>query len=132
MHGSMKVFLLDDAPICVKVNYDPDKTHGQTDYHFKTWEKDIKVDDFVVIPTNTRHGYTVGKVTEVDVEPDLEANYEMKWVVSIINVPAYIAMAEKEKEFISIANRAEREAKKKQLREQMSDTFDPSVKLIEG
>lgn len=82
MNYTTAIFLISDQARAVNVTYESDDDAPRT--MFKTLDPNIKVDDFVTVPTDTRHHMTVCKVVEVDVEPDLETSKEMKWIVGVV------------------------------------------------
>jgi len=91
MNYSTAVMLFNSDIRAVRVSYDPnDKAGGVVkSYLFKTLDPDLKVGDFVSIPTDTRHLLTVAKVEEVDSEIDFESNLEIKWIVSRVPTKEY-------------------------------------------
>lgn len=56
---------------------------------FKTMNKDIKVGDFVTVPTETRVGMTVCKVIAIDVEIDFESDKECHWIVGTVDTTGF-------------------------------------------
>ncbi len=115
------VFLINDQVRAIKCTYEPGER--QPDYIFKTLDKTIRVDDYVVIPTDTRHGMTVAKVSAVDVEVDMESNVQLKWIVSGVDKPTYDEILAMEKDAIDKI----REARALQKREELK----ASLKFLE-
>lgn len=115
MHDSRKVFLLDTEPRCVLCSYESHEGAPRTE--FKTWDTDIKVGDYVVVPTDTRHHMTVVRVEEIDVEPNLESNERMHWIVDVVDKSAFDRTANQEREFLNAARAAEKQKKKEALKE---------------
>lgn len=66
MNYTTAVFLINKNVRAVMCNYEPDAEHKTT--MFKTLDTAIRVGDFVIVPTKTRHGMTVSKIVEVDVD----------------------------------------------------------------
>ena len=60
MNYSTAIFLISDEVRAINVTYERDGDAKRT--LFKTFSKTIKIDDYVVVETNTRHHMTVCKV----------------------------------------------------------------------
>lgn len=88
MNYTLASFLLDDNVRAVLVNYDPADV-GKKHRYCKTTDRSIKPDDLVIVPTTTRHGFTVCKVMEVDVEPPLDSDDPISWIVGTVDLDAY-------------------------------------------
>ena len=127
MHNSKIVFLINDAVRAIRVSYEKD---GPT-YIFKTLDPAIAVDDLVVIPTNTRHGFTVCKVTEVDIELDLEDSMEVNWIAGTFDLASYKDILEKEAEAVTAVQAAERRRKKAALRETMFKDSEDQIEALQ-
>lgn len=143
MNYTTAVFLINPALRAVKVSYlpKPDRNDEFADFTesafdkkhvkvFKTLDPNIKVDDFVVVPTETRHGMTVGKVTEVDLPVDYDSPVEMKWVVDRVNRKKYEQIVIDESQYIKEMRSAEEEAKKKELRDKMLAFNGDKIKAL--
>lgn len=89
-----------------------------SDYFFKTTYSH-KVGDLIVVPTDTRHGFTVCKVTEVDAEPDLTQNSEVKWVAGQIDVTDYHETCARENAIREKVRKAELRAQRERLAAKM-------------
>jgi len=71
MNLSAAVMLVNKAVRPLKVEYDPDTYKNNTfNKNFKTIDATLKKGDLVVVETHTRHGFTIGKVTEIDFAVD--------------------------------------------------------------
>lgn len=114
MNQSTIVFLINDEVRAVRASYEDGV--GANDYTFKTFDPLIAVDDLVVVPTDTRHKMTVVKITEVDIEMDLDTDIEIKWIVSRIDQTAHDETLAMEKDAITAVRSAERARKKDELR----------------
>ncbi|UYO50301.1 hypothetical protein KQX64_06925 [Rhodopseudomonas palustris] len=86
---------------------------------FKTLDQDIKVGDFVLVPSNTRHKMTVNKIVEVDIDPDLESTIPMQWVIGRIDRSAFEAIAAEEQRAIDAIKAAEKTHAREELRKKM-------------
>jgi len=115
MQSSKIVFIINDSVLAVKARYED----GATADTFKTFDQNLRIGDLVVVQSGTRHGMTVAKISEIDVEPDLESPVEIKWIVSKIDAAAFDRRIEDENEAIATVQAAERARKKAELRKTM-------------
>jgi hypothetical protein len=120
MNYSAAVFLINDNARAIACTYQPEDQpkdgHPGRAYVFKTLDATIKVDDFVVVPTNTRHGMTVNKVVAVDVDIDYDSDIKFAWIIGKVDKAAYDALLAKEAEAVTAINLAERTRKRHELR----------------
>ena len=73
MNDSMTLFLVNRDCRGILVSYEPVERGVKPNTNLcKTLDQSIKCDDMVVVETDTRHGMTVGKVEDVDIEPDFK------------------------------------------------------------
>jgi hypothetical protein len=114
MNYSTAVFLINDAVRAITCKYEPDDR--AKDSTFKTMDASIKVDDLVIVPTSTRHGFTVVKVTAVDLDVDFDCPTQMAWVVGKVDVSGYEVTLAQEQEAISAIHSAERNRKRAELK----------------
>jgi|TARA_R110000851_G_scaffold17651_1_gene55800 hypothetical protein len=135
VHKSLLVFLIDDSVKAIRAVYEKvneptaiapmPMAYGQDDPHsspklrgylFKTHSADHKVGDLLVVPTDTRHGFTVVKVVEIDAEPDMDAQHAIKWVVGKVDTATYFDIVEQELSIIDTVAKAELKTKRDNLR----------------
>lgn len=128
MRHSNMILVLNDDVRCVSVSYQP----GEKGYTYKTFDHSLKVDDYVAIPTDTRHGFTIGRVTEVDIDFDIESNLELKWIAGKIDKEAYDTILEKEQEMIRAVGAAERRAKRESMRKNLFEAKEEEMQRIAG
>lgn len=128
MNYTRAIFLISDDVRAVNVTYEPHE--GATKTMYKTFDPNIKVDDFVVTPTDTRHEMTVCKVVEVDVEPDLESSADMKWIIGVVDRVNFESISKQESEAVDKIKVAERKRKRKELRDTMMADFDDEIKKL--
>lgn len=133
MHDSRKVFLIEESVRCVAATYERPEFKPSS-YHFKTFDSSLDIGDYVVVPTDgdtKRHQLTVVRITEVDLEPDLESNIELKWIIGKVDSSAHEQTVEQEKAFIEKSRAAVRRRKRKQLKEDLFEDMEESdLKLI--
>lgn len=133
MNYSTAVFLINDDCRMVKCTYEPESKSAPkpSTYMFKTFDKSIQVGDFVVIPTDTRHGMTVVKVAEVDVEFDPETPLDIKWVIGKVDNNAYTKLLDQEKEMIVTIQSAEKRRKKDELKAALFKDNEEKMKALQ-
>lgn len=79
MNYSTAIFLINPKVRAIAAIYEPDTDSRKAPRTvFKTFDQSIGVNDYILVPTETRHKMTVNKVVEVDVEPDLETGAGMQ------------------------------------------------------
>ena len=117
MNESTAVFLIRDDVRAIEATYEPDESPKL----FKTFDPSIKVDDFVVVPTDTRHKMTVCKVTDVDLDIDVETTQTVKWVIGTISPEDFEKLKEAEAEAISLIKHAQKRKRRAELRDALLD-----------
>jgi hypothetical protein len=115
MNYSTAVFLINDKVRAVQGTYEAGETASKT--MFKTFNPNLKVGDFAIVPTNTRHNMTVVKITDVDVEFDIETGLKFEWVIGAIDLSAYEQVLAQEQEAVKTIQSAEKTRKRAALRE---------------
>lgn len=81
MNLTAAIMLVNEGIRPVRVEYDPDnfKNNNPTKL-FKTLDLTIKKDDLVIVPTHTRHGFTIAKVVEIDFAVDFSDPSPWGWI----------------------------------------------------
>lgn len=97
---------------------------------FKTMDPDIKVDDFVVVPTDTRHGLTVCKVVAVDIEIDFSSDKECHWVIETVDTTEFERLRQEEEKMILAIKSAETNQEREKLSEALIANLGNGVKQI--
>lgn len=121
MNHTLDIFLVNDTVRAVRGIYDPsDHEKSSRTYLFKTFDQTLKVDDLVVVPTDTRHGMTVFKIKEVDVDVDFDSDIEYKWVVGKVDKGAYEAVLAQETKIVAVIRSAEKTKKRDELRKALA------------
>lgn len=130
MNYTTAVMLINPNIRAIKAIYEPDVTDqygkviktGQR-YIFKTLDTNIQKGDLIVVPTTTRHGFTVVKVEEVDIEIDFESSIELKWVVDRVCVSGYSNVQVEESKWIDALKASEKRAKREEIKKKMLDMY---------
>jgi len=115
---STAVMLFNEDIKAISIVYEPDVDGKpkQQRYTFKTLNKDLKKGDLVVIPTDTRHGYTVVLVDAVDVEVDFESSVQLKWIVDKVHVEGYQEILANEAKLVDVMKKSEVRHKKEEIK----------------
>jgi hypothetical protein len=116
MNLTAAIMLVNKEVRAVRVSYDPDvPKHNDPNKLFKTLDPDLKKDDFVVVKTNTRHGYTVCKVVEVGFRVNFDSPQDYDWIVAKVDTGAFDAMVQQEQIVIERIGDAEENRKRAEL-----------------
>lgn len=129
MHDSRAVFLVSDEVRAVLCNYHPEYKHKEpcTCYEdcnckrnvmFKTLDASIQPKDYVVVPSHTRHKMTIVQVVEADVEPDLDSDKPVKWIVGKVSRTEFEQLEEQEKLAVDMIRKAEKRRRRAELQKQ--------------
>ena len=127
MNNSALVFLINDDVRAVSVRYEPEGNCST----MKTLDPDLKVDDMVIVETDTRYGFTVAKIKAVDVDVDPDTTLNIKWVVGKLDLTDHQAVLDKEKQAIDMIQSAEKRKRRREMREALFDDADEGVKALE-
>lgn len=121
MNYTRAIFLMNETARAIRVSYEKDMSTGKPTNitTFKTLDQDIKAGDYVVVPTDTRHGFTVSLVVETDVEPDVKNRTEIDWIVSIVDPTPWELVCQQEQDVISAIKAAEHRKEIAELRDTM-------------
>ena len=131
MNYSTAIFLISDAVRAIHVTYGPDTENTRADRKlFKTFDTEIKKGDFVVVPTDTRHGMTVCQVAEADVDFDIETSAQVKWILGVVNTADADDIKRQEDEAIARIKRAEKRRRTEELREKLLADAEGDLKEL--
>lgn len=114
MNNTTAVFLINDKVRAVYGTYEAGDNAGKT--LFKTFDQDLKVGNFAIVPTNTRHNMTVVKITDTDVEFDIDTQVKMEWVIGRIDLTVYEQTLAQENTAIQMIQSAEKRKKCEELK----------------
>jgi len=114
MNYTTAIFLINKDVRAIMCNYEPNSPDKQV--MFKTLDKTIKKDDFVVVPTQTRHGMTVSKVTEVDVDVNFDdLTTKVDWIVTKVDRSQFEVILSQEGDALKVIKSAEATKKRNEL-----------------
>lgn len=92
---------------------------------FKTFDSDLKVGDYVIVPTATRIKFTAVQIAAVDVEVDYESTKEVGWIVGRFDVSGYADIVARERKIIDALKDADKKARQDEIRKRMLGNIDP-------
>ena len=125
MNRSAMIFVTNDEVRAIKCNYhDAGSDLKDRSRVFKTKDASIEVDDLVVVPTSTRHNYTVVKVEEVDTDIDFDSNTDYNWIVQKVDIKEHEETIAVEKIVINHLRRGEVLRRRAQAGEDMGLSAD--------
>lgn len=127
MNYSTAIFLVNKDVRAVAVSYDRSSDgKGVAPFTtFKTLDRSVAVGDMVVIPTDTRHMMTVGRVEETDVEIDFDSGVQIKWLIDKVDPTVHAGLVAQEGEAIQAIKSAEARSKREELaRKLLADNPD--------
>ena len=130
MDNSKIVFLINDQVRAVRGIYEEASILNQPKHVFKTLDQDLAVGDIAVVETTTRHGFTVVKLIEVDIDLNFDDPAETKWVVAGVNMDAFALVKKQEAAAISAVQQAELRRKKAELRATMFKDHEESIATL--
>lgn len=129
MNYQRAIFLISDEVRHIVATYLPEEGAKRTS--FKTFDRDIGIDDYVVVPSTTRHGMTVVRVVEVDTEPDLDSEEPMEWIVGRIDRTDFEDLERQEAEAVAQIKSAQKRRKREELRQALlDDTAETAIKSL--
>ncbi len=114
MNYSTAIFLISDEARAMMLSYEDHEGAKRT--LFKTLDPKIKVDDYVTVPTDTRHEMTVCKVMEVDVEPDFDTTDKVEWIIGVVDRVNFEQIEAQENAAIATIKKAENKRRRAELR----------------
>ncbi len=132
-NSSLAGFLINDKLRLIRAIYERDEPTRQANReHFKTLDPNIKVGDQVVVPApqNQRHGFTIVKVTDVDVPVDFDLREDVRWIVQRVEFQPYSVVIQQEAEAMAKIREVETEARKAQLRKAMFGSSADDMKAL--
>lgn len=116
MNVTTAVMLINPNVRAIHCSYEASPTEKTL---FKTLNTDIKIGDYVVVPTKTRHNLTVVKVEDVDVDVDFDSPKQVDWIVCKVDKAEYESILEQEGMAIQAIKSAELRRKREQLRDSL-------------
>lgn len=128
MNYSTAVFLINNHVRAIRATYDV--VDGAKETTFKTLDETIAVNDYIIVPTDTRHKMTVCKVTEVDIDLDFDTTEQVDWMIGRVDTQAYDQTLKDEASAITAIKAAERRRKRDDLRANMFADHVETLKAL--
>ncbi len=88
MNFDRAIFVINENVRAIKVEYEPDVVAavGKSNTSlFKTLDHRVQVDDFVIVPTNSRANMTVAQVVDVDVAIEIKTGGPIPWLIGVVD-----------------------------------------------
>lgn len=129
MNYSTAVMLINDNIRAIAVSYEtmggkPDGDGIKPFKIYKTLDQSIKVGDYVVVPTDSRHGMTVVRVEEVDVDIDFDDPKKIEWAIVKVDGSFHDEILKEEEKWIDRLKTVERKKKRKEMREDLLEDYN--------
>lgn len=128
MNYSKAIFLINNNARAVLATYEDDPKADKS--LFKTLDQTIAEDDYVIVETGTRHGMTVVKIVETDIDVDFDSSEQIKWVIGKIDNAAHEQLLQQEKSAIATIKSAELRKKREDLRAAMFADHVETIKAL--
>lgn len=128
MNYTTAVFLINKNVRAVVATYEAEDTAKRT--VFKTLDQTLKVGDFAIVPTDTRHKMTVVKIVETDVDIDFDSTTPVAWIMGKIDRTEYDLTLAQEQEAIQVIKSAELRQKRDNLRKAMFADHVETLKAL--
>ncbi len=123
MNHSKTVFLINKNARAILATYEEQDSAPRT--MFKTLDPTIKKDDFIIVPTSTRHKMTVCKVVDTDVDVDFDGSETLLWVIGKVDRTPYEQTLAQEETALQKIKAAELRKKRNDLRDALlADSMD--------
>lgn len=136
MNYTRAIFLINDNVRCALCTYESeDEVKNPKQEEFKTFDQNLKVDDYVVVPTTTRHKMTVVKVVgfKSNLDVDLKASQNMDWIIGRVDKADFANITTQEEAAIQAIKSAQKKKERDELREAMlADTSALKTLAITG
>lgn len=131
MNYSSAVMIINHEIRAIRTSYEPG-TNGKdpSTYTFKTIDPTIKKGDFVVVPTDTRWGYTVNRVEAVDVDVDFDSDEKLRWMINKVDVDGHKRTTQEEEKWVSALQESEKRKRREELKKQLLETHGDEVKNL--
>lgn len=118
MNLSASPMLIDKRVRPVRVEYDPDNfKNNNFGRLFMTLDNGLMKDDLVIVPTGTRHGFTIGKVVDVGFPVDFTSPDKWDWIGGKFDKASYDNILEGAKKIIARVAVSQEDKMRNELRD---------------
>lgn len=121
MNYSTAIFLINDEVRALYVKYVTEGHDRSQRYMVKTFDKNIKEGDFVVVPSSKDPKMAVCQVTDIDVDVDFDSTTVIHWVIQRVDLTSFNEVVAQEEVAIAAIRDARFIARKKQLAEELTN-----------
>lgn len=128
MNYTTAVFLINKNVRCIAATYEAGDTAPRC--LFKTLRTDLAIGDLIMVPTNTRHNFTVCKVVEIDCDVDFDSTTPMFWVAGKLDKQEHDKLVAQEQAAITAIKSAEMRKKRESLRDAMLADHLEGIKAL--
>lgn len=118
MNYTTAIFLINDKARAILATYEKPRNDSDRPSKtlFKTLDPTIKAGDYIVVPTDTRHGMTVVQVSDIDVDVDFDSHVQVQWVIGKVDLADAEQIKAQEQNAIDAIKSAEKRRKRDELR----------------
>ena len=128
MNYTTAVFLINKHVRAISCTYECEDSAKRTT--FKTLDDAIRVDDFVVVPTDTRHKMTVCKVVETDVDVDFDSGVQGPWIIGKVDRTTFERTLGEEAQAVTAIKSAELRKKRDDLAKSLLAGHSEALKAL--
>lgn len=119
MNPTTAILLVRDDVRGIAVDFGDGKS-----YTYKSFDKDIKEGDFVILPAKEYHGaevalFSVAKVSAVDMEIPVESSTKYKWIIARFDMVNYVHTIDMENKLVSTIGEIRKQKKRRELQEDL-------------
>ncbi len=131
MNYSSAVMIINHDIRAIRTSYEPSPNGGTPlTKVFKTLDRTVKKGDYVVVPTDTRWGFTVNRVEEVDVDVDFDSTEQLKWVLNKVDIEGNKQTVAEEGKWVLALQESEKRKRREELRKQLIETHGGEVNKL--
>ncbi len=129
MNYSTAILVMNPDARCLKVTYEVDTDNNKAPREmFKTFDKSLKIGDYVVVPTTTRHNLTVCKVVDVDVDDWIDSGKDFGWIVGRVDLEDANKVKAWEATAVEALKDAEKRKRRRELQASMTEAMNEKEK----
>mgnify|MGYP007071568861 CR=1 FL=1 len=131
MNYSLAVFLINKNARAVRAIYEADAPGNTVKRSlFKTFDPSLAVDDLVIVPTDTRHKFTVVKIVETDIDLDFDTTENVQWIVGRLDLANHATRLQQEQAAIAAIKQAELKKKRDELSKALFADYSENLKAL--
>lgn len=133
MNYTRAVFLINDnvrAALCVYENEEECKNPKKV--LFKTFDAALQKDDYVVVPTDTRHKMTVVKIADFmpSLDVDVKDSTNLEWIIGKVEKADYDKITQEEEAAVNAIKSAQKRKEREELKAALLADSSNTLKLL--